>query len=59
MKIVRSEQEIDQAWERAQRAAYAATDAGDTDDYAEACYGILQWLTGNQDNDPTLELDEE
>lgn len=49
---------IEKAWERAQKAAFAASDAGEADDYAEACYSLLQWLAGYQD-DPTLDLEEE
>jgi hypothetical protein len=59
MEIVRSGDQIEEAWARAQRASFAASDAGDTDDYAEAMYGLLQWLTGNRDDDPTLELDDD
>jgi hypothetical protein len=59
MPIIRTEEEIYQAMLRAQKAAFAAEDAGDTDDGAEAAYGVFQWLRGDSGNDPTLEMTED
>jgi hypothetical protein len=58
-KIVRTEDEIEAARERAQATAFAAEDAGDTDDGASAVYEFCQWLQGNSDIDPTLEMSPE
>ena len=58
-KIMRTVEEIDAARFRAQKAAFDAEDAGATDDAAEAAYGVLQWLLGDSDNDPTLEMAED
>lgn len=55
-QIVRSTEEINDARVRAQMVAFAADDAGDTDDAASAAYDILQWLFGDSDVDPTVEM---
>lgn len=52
MKVIRTIEEIASLHEAAQTAAFAAEDAGDTDEHAEGVYATLQWLTGNTDNDP-------
>lgn len=57
-KIIRSEQEIQDAAMRAQAVAFKAEDEGETDDTAEAIYGFWQWMTGNRDDDPTKDLAE-
>jgi hypothetical protein len=57
--IVRSDAQIEAARLRAQKAAFAAEVSGDTDDAAETAYSLLQWLTGNDDADPTAEMGEE
>lgn len=49
MKIVRSAEEIEQMWVRANRA-----DQGNEHDYAGGAYDMIQWLTGNGD-EPDLE----
>lgn len=55
-QIVKSAEEIEVAAMRAQKASFAAEDEGDTDDLAEGIYSFWQWMTGNSDVDPTLEL---
>lgn len=55
-KIARSVEEINEARFRAQKAAFAADDAGDTDDVASTAYDLLQWIFGDSDNDPTTEM---
>lgn len=55
-KIVRSAAEISAARDRAQRAAFDAEDAGDTDEAASAVYEFTQWLFGDSDTDPTEEM---
>jgi hypothetical protein len=55
--IIKTAQEIQDAAMRAQAAAFDASDRGGTDDTAEGIYGFWQWMTGNRDDDPTLELD--
>ena len=57
MTIVRSPEEIEAAYWRAQKASFDASDAGETDDAADTAYGLLQWLTGNSDTDPTTEFE--
>jgi hypothetical protein len=57
MPIIRTDEEIEAARERAQACAFAAEDAGDTDDGASAVYEFCQWLQGHSDIDPTLEMD--
>lgn len=54
--IIRGPAEVNAAGMRAQKASFAAEDAGDTDDAAEAVYTFYQWLTGNTDVDPTEEM---
>lgn len=56
--VVRTDEEIQAAWNRSQKAAFDAEDAGETDDAASAAYDLLQWLTGNTDTDPTIEMGE-
>jgi len=58
-QIIRTAEEIDAARDRAQKAAFDAEDAGDTYDAAEAVYGFIQWIFGDSDTDPTLEMAEE
>lgn len=58
LTIIRSEAEIQGAWNRSQKAAFDAEDAGDSDDVAEAVYEFIQWLTGSSDSDPTAEMGE-
>ena len=58
-QIIRTAEEIDAARFRAQKAAFDADDAGDTDDAAEAVYGFIQWMFGDSGTDPTLEMAEE
>ena len=58
-QIARSVEEINEARFRAQKAAFAADDAGDTDDAATAAYDLLQWVFGDSDVDPTSEMGEE
>lgn len=55
-KSVRSAEEVDQARQRAQAAAFAAEDREMTDDAANAIYDLLQWLAGDSDVDPTEEM---
>lgn len=55
-KIARSVEEINEARFRAQKAAFAADDAGDTDDVASTAYDLLQWIFGDSDNDPITEM---
>jgi hypothetical protein len=55
-EVVRTQDEIDAAAMRAQKASFEAEDAGDTDDAAEAIYSFWQWMTGNSDTDPTDEM---
>jgi hypothetical protein len=55
---VRTDDEIDAAAMRAQKASFAAEDEGDTDDAAEAIYSFWQWMTGNRTDDPTAEMGE-
>jgi hypothetical protein len=58
-QIIRTVEDIDAARFRAQKAAFAAQDDDEFDDAAEAAYGVLQWILGNSDTDPTLEMAEE
>lgn len=58
-KIARGVEEINEARFRAQRAAFAADDAGETDEAASAVYDLLQWIFGDSDNDPTSEMGED
>jgi hypothetical protein len=58
-QIIRTVEEIDAARCRAQKAAFAADDAGDSDETAEAVYGVLQWIFGDDSTDPTLEMAED
>jgi hypothetical protein len=58
-QIRRTVEEIDAARYRAQKAAFDASDNGDTDEPAEAVYGVLQWIFGDDGNDPTLEMAED
>lgn len=55
-EVVRTQDEIDAAAMRAQKASFEAEDAGDTDDAAEAVYSFWQWMTGNRADDPTLDM---
>jgi len=57
-RIMRTTEEIDAARYRAQKAAFAAQDNGEFDDAAEAVYGVLQWIFGDDSNDPTTEMAE-
>lgn len=54
--IVRTDEEILAARDRAQGAAFRAEDNGDSDEGAESAYQVLQWLTGSRSDDPTLEM---
>lgn len=56
--VVRTQDEIDAAAMRAQKASFEAEDAGDTDDAAEGIYSFWQWMTGNRPDDPTAEMGE-
>jgi hypothetical protein len=47
--IQRSGSEIEKLRLDAQKAAFAAEDAGDTDDFAEGIYQTIQWLFGDGD----------
>ena len=58
-QIVRTVEEIDAARYRAQKASFDAEDSGETFDEAEAVYQVLQWILGDIDADPTLEMAEE
>jgi hypothetical protein len=58
-EIVRSTEEINDARVRAQMVSFAADDAGDTDEAASAAYDVLQWLFGDSDVDPTVEMFEQ
>lgn len=58
MNIVRTEAEITAAWDRAQTAAFHADDNDQDDPAAQMAYNLLQYLTGNAADDPTLELAE-
>lgn len=59
MPVIRTADEIDQARKRAQQASFAADDAGEMDEPAEAVYQFTQWLFGDTDTDPTLEMTED
>jgi hypothetical protein len=54
--VVRTDEEIWAARERAQKATYAAEDVGGRDPEASAIYDFVQWLTGNLGSDPTEEM---
>lgn len=56
MQIARTADEINEARNRAQKVSFAADDAGDSDDAAEAVYQALQWVLGDTDTDPTVEM---
>lgn len=56
VQITRTDEELQDAWNRAQKAAFDAEDAGETDDAASAVYDLFQWMTGNSDADPTAEM---
>jgi len=58
-KITRTAGEIDAARCRAQRVSFAADDAGDGDEVAEAMYQVLQWVLGDSPTDPTVDLAED
>jgi hypothetical protein len=59
MQIARTADEINEARLRAQKAAFAADDAGETDDAASAVYDVLQWVLGDLGDDPTIEMAED
>jgi hypothetical protein len=59
IKIIRSDDELAAARDRAQAATFKAEDAGDTDEGASAVYELFQWMTGNSDTDPTAEMGED
>lgn len=59
MQIARTADEISEARFRAQKAAFAAEDAGETDDAASAVYDVLQWVLGDLGDDPTIEMAED
>jgi hypothetical protein len=59
MKIIRTDEQMNAARDRAQATAFAAEDAGETDDAANAVYELFQWLEGNTDTDPTAEMSPE
>jgi hypothetical protein len=54
--IARSPVDINEARNRAQVAAFAAEDNDETDDAASAVYDFCQWLFGDSDTDPTVEM---
>jgi hypothetical protein len=54
--IIRSEQEIEAAAMRAQKASFTAEDSDEDAEAAEAIYSFWQWMTGNSLTDPTLEM---
>jgi hypothetical protein len=56
-EVVRTQDEIDAAAMRAQKASFEAEDAGGHDEAADAIYTFWQWLTGNGDTDPTEGMD--
>jgi hypothetical protein len=55
-EVRRTPEEIEQARQRAQKAAFAAEDRDQADDAANAVYDLLQWLAGDSDADPTEEM---
>jgi len=57
-QIIRSDEEIEAAAMRAQKAAFDAEDDGGRDDEADAIYRFWQWMTGNAGDDPTSEMGE-
>ena len=57
LQIVRTPDEIESAYNRAQAETFAAEDAGLTADEASAQYQLLRWLAGHEDTDPTIEYD--
>jgi hypothetical protein len=59
MQVARSAEEISAARFRAQKVSFAAEDAQAPDEAAEAVYQVLQWVLGDEDTDPTLEMDED
>ena len=54
--IVRSPEEISAARFRAQAASFSASDNDLMDDAADAVYAFCQWLFGDDDTDPTVEM---
>jgi hypothetical protein len=54
--IVRSPVEINEARNRAQVASFNASDNDLMDDAADAVYAFCQWLFGDDDTDPTVEM---
>jgi hypothetical protein len=56
MQVARTAEEISEARGRVQTVAFAAEDAGESDEVAEAVYQALQWVLGDTDVDPTIEL---
>jgi hypothetical protein len=53
-----TDDEIDAAAMRAQKASFEAEDQGGGDEAAEAIYSFWQWMTGNRPDDPTEEMGE-
>lgn len=49
---MRNVKEISDLMARVQKVTFAAEDAGDSDETAEAVYQTLQWVLGNTDQDP-------
>lgn len=58
MQVTRTPDQVESLFFASQAASFKASDSGDTDDYAEAIYATLQWLTGNSDVNPMDEYDE-
>lgn len=56
MQVARTADEISEARNRAQKVSFAAEDAGEQDEAAEAAYQALQWVLGDTDTDPTVEM---
>jgi hypothetical protein len=56
--IMRSPVEINEARNRAQVASFNASDNDLMDDAADAVYAFCQWLFGDADEDPTVEMAE-
>jgi hypothetical protein len=55
-KIVRTVAEIAAARDRARKASFALEDAEGDNAVEETSYQTLQWVLGNTDVDPTVEM---
>jgi hypothetical protein len=56
--VARTAEEINEARNRAQQVSFAAEDDPEQegDEVAEAVYQTLQWVLGDSDTDPTVEM---